>query len=249
MSVNIQLFGSKTKFTVTLTENYDEFIEIIHQKLFLKDNDNIRIIFQAKVINKKNYYLIKNNDSIIVMKTKNIKKKNIPNKNEHHCSSHIPIDNDETNNNETNNDETNNNETNNDELNNNEFDDDKKYSYSDIKIFTGVFLDFCIKNENMRSLIDNKEMNILNEVYKNNQLNNIMKSILGQMPQIKSSIKNKEDLNIRIKIDNDGYNLSEDDKKNIGKLLDYGFNAESIMKVYLEENRNFERTLNRLLDY
>ncbi len=137
---------------------------------------------------------------------------------------------------------------------NNEIQPEKeiKYNQKQIKAAIIVFLDFIRNNTQLKQLYTTNYSQLVQEIIKNEDLDNIIRNILDQSGQILEAMEKGENLKLHINSNGNGsvdkISVKQEDEKSMTELIDMGFEPSLVVKTYIESNYNKEDTLNKLLN-
>jgi hypothetical protein len=124
------------------------------------------------------------------------------------------------------------------------------YSYRQIQVSMIVFLDFVRTNPQVRDLWQNNYPQLVNEIIHNPGLNEIMRNIVSQSGQILKAMDTGTNIKVNINGDTgsvDEIELTKEDEKNINELIELGLDPTLVVKTYIENKNNKDKTLEKLL--
>ena len=123
------------------------------------------------------------------------------------------------------------------------------YSFKQVQAYTIVFMNFISANPQLRDAFLNNYSLLVTELAKNNQLMDVMKSILSQSGQIMESMEKGENISVNINTNNNSMEkieLTAEDRQNIDQLIMMGFNPDKAVVEYLKSEKDVQKTLEAL---
>jgi hypothetical protein len=126
---------------------------------------------------------------------------------------------------------------------------DPVYSYDQVKASMIVFLDFIRMNPQMSDMYKNDYGQLVTEMIHNPTVNDVIKNILEQSGHIMEAMRTGKNIKLNIGSggDVDEVNLSKEDDNNIQELMDMGFDPVKVIKTYVENKNDKEKTLDILM--
>jgi hypothetical protein len=216
--------GTKYNISMNPSENYNDFVRKLETKVGLEEGKIFKFVSKGKIMNEQNFPSFESGLVLALLGTKSVETVSQSNTNQKSQSQT---------------------QTQDDPLN-------PSYAYKNIKAATIVFLDWVRNNPQMSDLYTHNYTQFVTEVIKNPTVDMIFRNILSQSNQILSSMEKGE--NLRLNIGGSEGNqsvekieLTKEDQENINELIDMGFDPTLVLKTYIENNNNKDRTLEKLL--
>jgi len=130
------------------------------------------------------------------------------------------------------------------------------YTYKQVKAALTVYLDFIRSNKQLRELYEGNFSQLVTEIMKNKDLDEIMRNILAQSAQIADAMEKGTNISINI-AGTEGPNqpgeitqidLSVADQEIVEEITSLGFDRTKVLMTYLQSNKNKNQTIEKLLN-
>jgi hypothetical protein len=131
------------------------------------------------------------------------------------------------------------------------------YTYKNVKATIIVFLNMVRSNPQLRDLYENNFGQLMTELMKNPDLDQMIRNILSQSGQIASSMEKGENISVKISGNTESgkdigdieeIELTREDEENIEEITEMGFDSTDVVVTYLRCNKDKEATVRKLTD-